>query len=209
MPPFATDPALPPTTSRPADPMLELARHAAAGDLAATGRLLRAVGPRMTGAVRAVLGPAHPDFDDAVQQALIALVQALPAFRGECSPASYGARIAVRVAVATRKMSRVRAARRDHLASREPPPEPLATPGDDDAAERRRRLLRELLSELPEEQAESMALRVVLGWSLEEVSDATGAPINTVRSRLRLAREALRKRIEADPRLFEELEVQP
>lgn len=206
---FASDPTPSSPSLRGADPLVDVARLAAAGDLAATARLLRAVGPRLTGAVRAVLGPAHPDLDDAVQQSLIALVQALPAFRGECSPASYGARIAVRIAVATRRMGRLRALRRDEMASREPPPMPIATPGDDDTSERRRRLLRELLSEIPEEQAEAMALRVVLGWSLEEVSEATGAPTNTVRSRLRLAREALRKRIEADPRLADELEVSP
>jgi RNA polymerase sigma-70 factor (ECF subfamily) len=44
---------------------------------------------------------------------------------------------------------------------------------------------------------------------LEEISAASGAPINTVRSRMRLAKEALRKRIEADPALRDLLEVEP
>jgi RNA polymerase sigma-70 factor (ECF subfamily) len=48
---------------------------------------------------------------------------------------------------------------------------------------------------------------VVLGWTLEEVALATGAPVNTVRSRVRLAKEALRRRIEANPRLIDDLEV--
>ena len=34
----------------------------------------------------------------------------------------------------------------------------------------------------------AIALRFVLGWSLEEVSRVTGAPVNTVRSRVRLAK---------------------
>jgi RNA polymerase sigma-70 factor (ECF subfamily) len=38
---------------------------------------------------------------------------------------------------------------------------------------------------------------------MQEVADATGAPINTVRSRVRLAKEALRRRIEEDPTLAE------
>jgi len=198
-----------PAQVRAPDPLSELAKRAAAGDLPATGQLLRSVGPRVAGAARAVLGPAHPDLDDAIQQAMIALVQALPAFRGECSAASYAARITVRIAVATRRSARVRRGRGDELAAREPPPEPVASPSDDSVAERRRTLLRDLLAEIPEEQAETLALRVVMGWSLEEVSASTGAPINTVRSRLRLAREALRRRIESDPRLAEELEVAP
>jgi RNA polymerase sigma factor (sigma-70 family) len=68
---------------------------------------------------------------------------------------------------------------------------------------RRRELLRELLEDLPEEQAEALTLRVVMGWSLEEVAQASGAPVNTVRSRVRLAKEALRARIEAQPALAE------
>ena len=38
---------------------------------------------------------------------------------------------------------------------------------------------------------------------MQEVADATGAPVNTVRSRLRLAKEALRHRIEKDPAFAE------
>jgi DNA-directed RNA polymerase specialized sigma24 family protein len=39
----------------------------------------------------------------------------------------------------------------------------------------------------------------VLGWSLEEIAQQSGAPINTIRSRIRLAKDALRRRIEASP----------
>src|SRR5271167_4898968 len=83
-----------------ATPMLVLARAAATGDGAATGQLLRALAPRLGRVVRAVLGGAHPDVDDAVQQSLIGLVQALPAFRGDCEPLGYATIIAVRTAVA-------------------------------------------------------------------------------------------------------------
>lgn len=65
--------------------------------------------------------------------------------------------------------------------------------------------MRELMTKIPHEQAEAVALRIVLGWSLPEVAEATGAPLNTVRSRLRLAKNALRAIIEADPLLSEEL----
>ena len=44
-------------------------------------------------------------------------------------------------------------------------------------------------------------MRVVLGCSLPEVAQATGVPVNTVRSRIRLAREHIKARIESDPRL--------
>jgi RNA polymerase sigma-70 factor (ECF subfamily) len=77
---------------------------------------------------------------------------------------------------------------------------------EDVLSERRRQVVRELLDQLPEEQAETFALRVAMGFSLPEVAAATGAPLNTVRSRIRLAKEALRRRIDADPRLLELLE---
>jgi RNA polymerase sigma-70 factor (ECF subfamily) len=72
---------------------------------------------------------------------------------------------------------------------------------------RRTELVRNLLEHIPSEQAEALAMRTMLGWSLEEISRASGAPVNTVRSRLRLAKEALRRNIESDPALAEELGV--
>ena len=65
-------------------------------------------------------------------------------------------------------------------------------------------MVRALLDDLPEEQSEALALRFMLGWSLLEIAEASGAPVNTVRSRLRLAKEALRRRVEADPALAED-----
>lgn len=203
--PFETPPedAVP----RPVSLEKQLAVQAAGGDLVSTRRLLEAVAPRMMRAVKAVLGASHPDLDDVLQQSLIGLVQALPAYRGECEPAHYGGRIAVRAAMAARKRACVTWARQDDEAEAETlaaaAPQPLEVAQD----ERRRKLVRELLLQIPEEQAEAMAMRFMLGWSLEEVARSTGAPLNTVRSRLRLAKEALRKRIAADPVLAEELEV--
>ena len=67
--------------------------------------------------------------------------------------------------------------------------------------------MQSLLEEIPQEQAEALAMRTMLGWSLEEIVEASGAPLNTVRSRLR-AKEALRRKIEADPALADELGVE-
>src|SRR2546422_54284 len=69
------------------------------------------------------------------------------------------------------------------------------------------RVVRDLLGALPAEQAEALAMRVALGWSLEEIATHSGAPLNTVRSRLRLAKEALKRRIESDAGLLDALEV--
>ena len=60
-------------------------------------------------------------------------------------------------------------------------------------------LLRDVLAQIPPEQAETLSLRVVLGWSLAEVAETMGVPLNTVRSRLRLAKTAMRAVIESNP----------
>ena len=195
-------------TQRNDSSLAALAALAATGDMAATQKLLKALAPGMVRSARALLGSTHADVDDVVQQSLIGLVQALPAFRGDCSPQHYATRIVARIAMHERARAKARGDRNDEsveLGSIDGHSTPLP---DHVAAERRRVLVRGLLERLPDEQAETLALRVALGFSLGEVAAATGVPLNTVRSRIRLAKEALRKRIEADPQLLLMLEVE-
>ena len=169
--------------------------------------VLTGVSPLVLRVVRSLLGADHPDVDDMVQEALIGVARALPAFRTECTVAHFAARIAVRRTTGARRLSRERAAR-DIRAGSENVATNVTQPDNAARAARRRRLVRTLLDTLPEPQAEAMVFRFVLGYSLEEVASASGAPLNTVRSRLRLAREALRRTIEGDPALSELSEVE-
>ena len=180
----------------------DLAMRAASGDLAGTQEFLAYVWPTLTRVAAGVLGARHAELDDAVQQSMIALVRALPAFRGECHPAGYASRITLRVALRVRRNVKRDTNRREALEQLSSG-EDGASAGQHDLGSRRRELLRELLEDLPEEQAEALTLRVVMGWSLDEVARASGAPVNTVRSRVRLAKEALRARIDAQPALAE------
>jgi RNA polymerase sigma-70 factor (ECF subfamily) len=184
----------------------EIARLAATGDTSATARLLRIVAPEMLRVVRGVMGPYSSDVDDALQQSLVALIQALPSFRGECAPTGYACRIAFRTALGMRKRSHLARSRYDSSTDADLFPDSDA-PGALSDARRRTEIVRDLLDRIPAEQAEALAMRTMLGWSIEEIAQASGAPINTVRSRLRLAKEALRRNIEADPSLADELGV--
>jgi len=195
-------------TDRNVSGISRLVEQAVEGDTAATGALLKALAPAMIRAAHQLLGASHPDLDDVVQQALIGLVQALPGFRNECTVAHFACRIVARTAVAARRRQGLRAERQDDEVDVDALALPAAATADGVDAERRRELVRGLLSTLPEEQAETLALRVVLGFSLDEVAEATGVPMNTVRSRVRLAKAALRRRIEAQPGLLEALEVE-
>jgi RNA polymerase sigma factor (sigma-70 family) len=188
-------------------PARVLAELAATQDLAATRQLLDLLAPRMARVAVMVLGTQHPDLDDALQQSLIALVQALPSFRGECEPSTFASRIAVRIAIAHKKRARARAGRVDADHDTEALESPANGAPELAAGEQRKAVLRSLLDELPEEQACAMVFRFMLGWSLEEIGAASNAPTNTIRSRLRLAKLALRRRIESNPTLAELLEV--
>ena len=202
MPPPAQDsppPRIPPASR---DPLVALARAANDGDTGALRALLTSVSPLVLRIVRGLLGANHPDVDDMLQEALIGLARALPSFRSECTVAHFAARIAVRRTTDARRLSRERASRDIHAGS-EDVPRDVTQPDDATRAARRRQLIRSLLDTLPEPQAEAMVFRFVLGYSLEEIATASGAPLNTVRSRLRLAREALRRTIEEDPALAE------
>jgi RNA polymerase sigma factor (sigma-70 family) len=191
-----------------ADALTALARRAGAGDPGATRQFLSAVWPVIGRVVAGVLGARHPEVEDVVQQTLIAVCQALPAFRGECHPAGYASRIALHVALRARRNAAVRRTRSEALAQYSLS-EPEAAHAEDLGAERRKRALRDLLTALPEEQADALGLRVLLGWSLEEVAQASGVPMNTVRSRVRLAKEALKRKLERDPSLAGDLEFRP
>lgn len=153
----------------------------------------------MSAAIRKMVPPA--ELEDAAQEAMIGFVKALPSFRFESSVKHFACRVAVRSATVFNR-TRGRRGRADDLGrTAHELREPDASPLDETLAERRRALLTELCASLPPEQAEALNLRIVLGCTLKEVAEATGAPVNTVRSRLRLAKEGLRKAIDANPRL--------
>jgi len=183
-----------------ADPLRDIAGAAARGDRAAQRTLLIETGSALLRTVRAVLGGSSPDLEDVFQEAMTAVHVALPGFRGECSTLHFVCRVAVQTAMNARRRGRTRARHVEATDDAE-----LAELARDDvspaelvAAARRRSALRRLLADLPEPQAEVLALHTVLGYTVEETAQVTGVPINTVRSRLRAALSALRQAVQAD-----------
>lgn len=190
------------------DPLRPLAAEAVAGDPRAQRTLLVALGPPLLRVIRSVLGARRAgaaDVEDVLQEVMLTLYGALPGFRGECKTVHFACRIAVQTAMNARRRAGYR---NRHTPSVEP--EALSELARDDrspaevmASTRRVAAVRELLGELPPPQAEALALHVMLGYSVAETAAATGAPINTVRSRLRNALGALRERLRDDRALLE------
>ena len=167
----------------------------------ALDELLAHMRPKLLRTARAILG-SRSDAEDCVQESLVALQQALPSFRGECEIGGFAMTIVRRRA---RTMRRRRHAQRRlaSTASTFAEHSVAAGAGTNETPEVHERYATwsRLLAGLPPSQAEALVLRVVFGCSLTEVALRTGVPRNTVRSRIRLAREALRRCIEAAPTL--------
>jgi RNA polymerase sigma-70 factor (ECF subfamily) len=197
-----------PWSGEPADPLAALCVAAQSGDSQAIQTLLLSVAPAMLRAVRGVLGAHNRDVEDTLQEATHGFVRALSSFRRECSVLHFACRVAVQSSVVARRRLRSRGDDRS-----EPLEPPTLVDGDTPAeillAARRRAILRQLCDSLPAPQCEALILHVVLGYTVEEVADACRAPPETIRSRLRLAKAALRARIEADPVFREALELEP
>lgn len=191
-----------PESERAVDPLAALARKATAGSAEATRTLIVSVTPGVLRTVRGVLGPHHPEVEDTTQDSVWRFVSSLGGFRYECSVLHFACKIAVHTALNVRRRNRPQSARvdalvPDQLESHEP------SPSDALGAAARRRVLRELFATLPEAQAEAFVMHIVLGMTVEETAETCEVPANTVRSRLRLAKQALRERAGAHPAFAE------
>jgi len=178
--------------------------RAQAGDSAAIAQVVAELAPAVLRALTALLGRGHPDIEDAAQDVLLAVIAALPDFRGQSTLLHFAVRIAARRSVVVRRRRRsVLGWLQGFWQGEHPLQQGPSSAHEELRGDRQRALLRSLLSELPDAQAEALMLRVVYGHSIEEISTITHTQFNTVRSRLRLAKEALRQRIEAEPKWAE------
>lgn len=84
------------------------------------------------------------------------------------------------------------------------PDEPMLQPSGEEPAdeqmdaEQRDKRVRAAMAELPEEQIELVRMAFFLGLSHSQISDQTGLPLGTVKSRIRLAFGRLRRVLEGD-----------
>jgi len=192
------------------DDLTALAAAALRGEPVALRGLLTTLVPHLLRVVRRVLGPSHPDLEAVTYEAAHAVLEGLPHFRGEGTLRHYACRVAAFTAMNVRR--REAAARRAHrsevldvelLAAGDPGPEQrLATTS-------LAPIVRELVATLPQPLAEALTLHVILGYTVPEIAQAEAVSPETVRSRLRLAKQALRKRVLGNPLLIESLEVEP
>lgn len=147
------------------------------------------------------LAPNHPDVDDLVQRSLIEILRSAGNYRGESSLETWSDRIAARTAMRLIKQ-RARHAEVVTLVAEPEPEEFVSGEGEAEKANLRRRLTA-LLSRLSPERRSAVVLHYVHGYTVEEISEITETPANTVRDRLRVGKSLLRKYILKDNGLAE------
>jgi RNA polymerase sigma factor (sigma-70 family) len=176
---------------KPERPSLDsLARAALGQESDAVRRFLLAVSPAIRRACRSVMGAHHTDLEDTIQDCLIDVTRGLPGYRFEGNLLGYVSKIAVRRALVSRRRS---VARVRHLQLLEDLHDGLPI-ADANAREiERAELMRDLIRRLRPIQAETVVLRVVLGFSVEEIAQLTEVSVNTVKTRLRLGKNTLRR----------------
>lgn len=171
----------------------ELARRVVRGDRAAERELLERLMPHLRAVARAMVGPV--DADDAVQNALIKVVENLDGYRAEASLERWARKIATRCCLALARK------RKRHLSSVDPEDalsDVSAGESSGGLAESVPRPVTEYLERLPAAQREAVVLRHALGYTVPEISELLEVPVDTIKSRLLYGRRELRKMIRRD-----------
>ena len=159
------------------------------GDRAAARVLVLEMTPRVRNLVRYLVRD-DVDVDDIAQEAMVAVLKNLGDYRNEGAFTAWVDRIAART---TFKVLHRRKRRRE-----EPLDVESAEPAHDAFGEfHSRRRLVALLDRLAPEQRHVVVLHYVLGMTVLEIGEELQIPEGTVRSRLRLAKVALRRNIES------------
>jgi RNA polymerase sigma-70 factor, ECF subfamily len=126
------------------------------------------------------------DADDIAQEALVTIIAGLPSHRGDGPLVAWADRVTVRAVFAY--LRRRKRTRLEIEADLSVVPAPGSAP--DESLDQRAAV--RLLDAIPHSQRRALVLHHVVGMSVPEVAEATGSPVETVRSRLRLGMGRLR-----------------
>lgn len=164
----------------------ELARRVLRGETRAESEFVERLLPHLRVVARAILWNAA-DVDDAVQVALMRVLDGLPKFRGESSLVHWSRRVAAHACLRLREQNQRRTRVVELVAD---PPARIVAPPQEGAFPPE---VEVHLQRLPERQRQALVLRHVLGHSVAEISDLVDAPVDTVKSRLLYARRSMRE----------------
>ena len=161
-----------------------LVRRAQRGDQSAVDALLRQHYDTVRAVCHRIVVNAH-DADDATQNALIAIVRALPSFDGRSKFSTWVYRIATNAALdEVRRIRRRAVPHNDHTFASIPV-------GDASASVDAQLAVSTALSRVPEEFRVVLVLRHIADLEYDEIAVILDIPVGTVRSRLSRGRTQL------------------
>jgi RNA polymerase sigma-70 factor (ECF subfamily) len=162
-------------------------RRAGAGEPEAQRLLITRLMGRANRLARALLRNRQDAFD-ASQASLLGILRYTSTFRGESSLECWADRIVVRTSLRLSRRSR-----RDQVSDFREGAPPSIMPGSE-----ARVSAAQYLGRLSEPQRTALLLRSGFGYSVEEISELTQTPENTVKDRLKRARNGLRRQLERE-----------
>ncbi len=163
------------------------------GDPQETERVLRQLLPHCRRWLGRLLGP-RTDLDDATQDSLIAIADALRRFEGRSKLTTFAHRITVRTAY---KYFRKRS-REEALTLVPPPPDEIDPESKAMQREALRRLYR-TLERIPKKRRVAFVLCCIEGMSPMDAAEIEGISSGAMRTRLSHARAEVARRLDADP----------
>lgn len=166
-----------------------LMRRAALGDAPAQRAVVSRLMRRVQRLARVLTGH-RDDANDASQASLLEILRSAGSYRGASSLERWADRIVVRTAL---RLSQGR--RRDAGTPLEEHVMPTFTPRNELGLR-----AREYLDALPESQRTVLILRCGFEYSIEEISEFTRSSPNTVKDRLKRAREGVRRALRREER---------
>ena len=159
--------------------------------------VLRTIAPSMRRWVARHLGPG-PDLDDATQEALIELADALGRFEGRSKLTTYAHRIGVRVAMRHAKRNRRRSTQMLALVQTLPTSAPV-TPESTALGREGIARLYVALDAMRGDRRTAFVLCDIERLSHEEAAEVENVKLDTLRKRLHRARAELHERLADDP----------
>ncbi|HEV2883169.1 MAG TPA: sigma-70 family RNA polymerase sigma factor [Pyrinomonadaceae bacterium] len=177
----------------------QIVERALSGDADAFGEIVRRWERRIFALAYGILG-REEEARDATQETFIAAFRNLRGFRGEAKVSSWLHRIAVNQCITRQRRARTRA-ENSLEAETEASGEKFAAPAERSPARQaegreRNEAVRRAVAALPAELREVIVMKEFEELTFQEIADALGVPLSTVKSRLYTALKQLRLRLE-------------
>jgi RNA polymerase sigma-70 factor (ECF subfamily) len=175
----------------------QIVERALSGDADAFGEIVHRWERRIYALAYGILG-REDDARDATQETFIAAFRNLRGFRGEAKVSSWLHRIAVNQCITRQRRARTRA---ENSLETETGVEQFAAPAAHSPARQAEGrectdAVRRAVSALPPELRDVIVMKEFEELTFQEIADALGVPLSTVKSRLYTALKQLRLRLE-------------